>query len=71
MRRRTGAAQDASDLDELDGDLGGIHVCDLVGESVCCALLRQDRGFSVRVRIGGAGVGSVVRFVLSRELAVS
>lgn len=26
---RTGTAQDAGDLDELNGLLGGIHLCDL------------------------------------------
>lgn len=28
-RRRTGAAENAGDLDELDGDLGGFHGCRL------------------------------------------
>lgn len=31
MRERTGTAEDAGDLDELDGDLGGFHfevLCD-------------------------------------------
>ena len=50
---RTGTAEDAGDLDELDGLLGGIHFCDL--EVVVRTAVRSRRIGLGSVRTCGRG----------------
>lgn len=48
-KRITGAAEDTSDFDELDGDFAGVHDCVEVGFEGRCGMVREWDGLGLLV----------------------